>query len=133
MDLFPWSDEYSVGVPEVDAQHKGMFALVNELHETMAAGKGKDALDRVIASLANYARIHFAAEERLMESCGYPRLSQHQEQHDTFTKKILDFQEAHLTGKIALSVDIMDFLKGWLRQHILGSDKMFSPYVIRRG
>lgn len=128
MELFAWSEEYSVGVVELDAQHKKLFSLVNELHEAMAAGQGKEALERTLASLINYTRSHFAAEERFMKASGYPKFLQHKAEHEALTKKVLDYQKSYRTGKIALSIEVMDFLKGWLRQHVMASDKRYSPF-----
>jgi hypothetical protein len=50
-EIFPWQDAYSVGIPEIDAQHKQLIRLINDLHAAMLQGKGAAALDRVLSEL----------------------------------------------------------------------------------
>ena len=40
MALFAWSDEYAVGVPEIDRQHQQLFTYAGQLHSAMIAGQG---------------------------------------------------------------------------------------------
>ena len=72
MALFEWSEKYSVGIREIDDQHKKLIGLVARLQDAMREGKGKAVLDKVLAELIQYTRTHFAAEERIMQTNGYP-------------------------------------------------------------
>ena len=72
MSLFAWNETYSIGVTEIDAQHRRLFSLADELHSAMNAGKGKAVLRKVLHDLITYTQTHFAAEERMMQKCGYP-------------------------------------------------------------
>ncbi|MGI6102630.1 MAG: hypothetical protein ACOYET_09155 [Bacillota bacterium] len=41
MALIQWSDELSVGVRELDAQHQRLIQMINELNEAMLQGKAR--------------------------------------------------------------------------------------------
>ena len=44
MALLTWQDKYSVGIAQIDDQHKQLIIMINELNDAMLAGKGKDVL-----------------------------------------------------------------------------------------
>ena len=61
-----WSNELSVGIEEIDSQHKVLVDLLNEVHEAIQRGRTLEATRDIIARLDEYARVHFAVEESLM-------------------------------------------------------------------
>ncbi len=81
-DFIEWSDALSVGVQEIDDQHKGLAAMVNEMSEGIKGGWGKEARDEVLTRLVEYTKVHFATEESLMSISNYPGISTHKKQHD---------------------------------------------------
>jgi len=127
--MFAWKDSYSIGVPQIDTQHRRLFSLADELHAAMNSGKGKDVLAQVLQNLINYTKTHFADEERLMQRCGYPDLPAHKAQHDEMTQKVLQIQQDFQAGKLMMTIAVMQFLSNWLRQHIGGSDRKYVPFV----
>ncbi len=40
MAFFEWTHAFSVGVEEIDQQHKRLMGLVNRLHDAIACGSG---------------------------------------------------------------------------------------------
>lgn len=131
--LFPWSDTYSVRIGVIDMQHKNLVNIVNELHQAMGAGQGKDKLGQVLANLIKYTQTHFATEEKFMESRGYPDYAQHKCEHDRLTATVVEFQRKFQRNEVALTVDIMGFLKDWLVKHIQGCDKKYVPFLNAQG
>jgi hemerythrin len=129
MSMFAWKDSYSIGVIEIDAQHRRLFSLADELHTAMNTGKGKAVLEQVLQNLITYTKSHFAAEERLMQKCGYPELPAHKTQHDDLTAQVVTLQGEFQSGKAMLSIEVMQFLSNWLRQHIGGTDRKYVPFV----
>jgi hemerythrin len=132
MSLFSWKDSYSIGVPDIDAQHRQLYKLADDLHQALNAGQGKDALAAVLKSLIDYTKTHFADEERLMQRYGYSELAAHKAQHEDLTRKVIDLQRQMQADKLMLSIEVMRFLSDWLRQHIGGSDRRYAPFVINR-
>ena len=130
--MFEWNASYSVGVGSVDAQHQNLFAMCRELHNAMIGGQGKAALARVLDRLVQYTVVHFAHEERLMRLYDYPDQAAHKAEHEALTKQVLKFQEDFAAGRAAMSVQLLQFLRGWLQRHIQGSDLKLAPYLKER-
>jgi hemerythrin-like metal-binding protein len=129
MSLFEWKDEYSLGHPEIDNQHKRLFKLADDLHVAMSQGKGRDALSATLANLINYTKIHFATEERLMQQYHYPDYAQHQQVHDKLTAQVVQFQKEFEATRSAMTVQIIQFLKDWLVHHIGQTDKKVALFL----
>jgi hemerythrin len=129
MSLVKWDESYSVRVNGLDNQHKQLFALINQLHDAMIAGKASTEMSGVLAELITYTKTHFSAEEKLLESKHYPDLEAHKAQHRQFTDKIVQFQKDLDSGKAALSIALMHYLRDWLTNHILKTDKRYSSYL----
>ncbi len=130
---FKWQSGYSVNIRQFDEQHKTIITLINKLYEAMAAGKGQSVLEKIFSELIQYAATHFADEERLMQEHGFPGFMDHKREHDELRQKVLDLQERHRQGSIALSLKVSTFLQNWLTEHILGTDKKYSSFLNERG
>jgi hemerythrin len=126
--MFEWNDAYSVGIPSVDAQHQSLFKIAEELHVAMTAGKAKPILTDILERLVQYTELHFAHEERLMRLHDYPKSAQHRIEHDALRRQVSSFRTDFLSGRTALTIDLMIFLKGWLQKHIKGSDLQYVPH-----
>ena|SRR5271157_2674097 len=133
MALMTWSDNLSVNIKEIDEQHKKLVGMVNELHEAMKQGKGSNLTGQVLSGLVQYVATHFATEEKLMKANAYPEYLKHKAEHDALTKQAVDLQKQFQEGKAVLTVELMSFLKNWLSNHILGTDKKYSPYLNGKG
>jgi len=131
--LFHWDDSFRVNIGVIDMQHQKLVSMVNELHQAMVQGSGKDKLGDTLSKLINYTRDHFATEERIMHSHAYPDFLAHKSEHEHLTATVLDFQRRFLSNEVGLTIGVMDFLKDWLRNHILGSDKRYSPFLNAKG
>ena len=85
-DVFlKWDDSFSIGVPEIDRQHKMLFDLTNEVAKAAAEGTG---LDGPLNSLVEYVKIHFAVEEDLMARSRFPGLDTHRKIHAELAAKV---------------------------------------------
>jgi hemerythrin len=133
MPLFIWNSSYSVKVKRFDADHQQLFSIINELHEGMKAGRGKDAMNGALSKLLGYTERHFTAEEAVMKQLGYIQLPAHIEQHRKFTGKIKEVADQYKAGAAGLSVDVLDFLTQWLSQHIMATDKQYSEFMNAKG
>ena len=133
MALLTWSDKYSVNVKQFDDQHKKLVNMVNELHDSMKIGKGKEVLEKILAGLIRYTSTHFADEERLMQQHNYTGYEQHKKEHNLLVIQVLDLQKNYRGGKAILSQQVMTFLKDWLQKHIQGEDKNYGPFLNSKG
>lgn len=93
----------------------------------------QNKIGRIINDLTNYTKIHFATEEQYMEKYNYPALSSQKLEHQRFIQKVGEFKQDFESGKIALSLNVANFVKDWLSSHILGSDKNYGPFLNSKG
>lgn len=134
MVLFLWdAAKYSVGVREIDTQHKVLIDMLNELYDAMQTGKSNDILGGIILKLVNYTKTHFATEERYFERFAYPETIAHKKEHEKFTQKVLAFKNDFDSGRKSMTVGITSFLKDWLASHIQGIDKKYGPFFNSKG
>ncbi|MCX6080623.1 MAG: bacteriohemerythrin [Chloroflexi bacterium] len=129
MSIMSWSESYSVGSLGIDAQHKKLFDLVNELHDAMSQGKGKEILGATLDKLVNYSKEHFAIEEKMLANVNYPDLPTQKLEHAAFIQKVFELQTQYRSGKVALTLPVMEFLKDWLVNHIIKNDQKYMAYV----
>ena len=83
--------------------------------------------------MITYASSHSKTEKKYFDQFGYPGNNQHKKEHASFTKEIADFKINFDTGKIRLSIEIMDFLSNWLQKHIKGIDEKYVPFFTNIG
>jgi hemerythrin len=132
MSLISWNKNYSVGVEEMDIQHKQLLLIMNNLNEAILAGKGQDALKETFIDLADYTVHHFGDEERMLRDNGYSDLEAHIKEHRELEKKVGDYRHMLETGGNPVSSDILDFLKEWLIKHILKMDKKYGQFIAEK-
>ncbi len=128
MALLTWDDSLSVKMNDIDDQHKKLFALINDVHQAMGAGKGNEVMGKVMGELLKYTRDHFAYEEKMLKRIGYPKLVEHQKVHVYLTEQVAELNDKLSTGKPVSSVQVSNFLKDWLKSHILKVDMHYSRF-----
>ena len=133
MALINWSDSLSVNVNEIDLQHRKLIDMINELNEAMKIGKGKDSLGKIINGLISYTATHFKTEEQFFDKFGYPDTVNHKKEHVAFVKKVTDFKIGFEKNNLPLTVEVMNFLSDWLKNHIKGTDKKYSAFFNQKG
>jgi len=131
--LFDWKPEFSVGVQEIDQQHKKLVSLIGELHSAMKSGRGATVLNKILGDLVTYTRVHFDSEEKLMAMHGYPDLQAHKQEHADLTNKVEDFLGKVHSGAVSVTPEVLTFLKEWLVHHILHTDKNYGPFLNAKG
>ncbi len=133
MALINWNDNYSVKVYGIDAQHKKLVTIINELHDKMKEGKGKEVVGKLLSELVDYTVFHFSFEEKLLTNNNYPELKTHAKQHSDLIVQVKDFLKKLESGNSILALELMSFLKKWLVEHILDSDKKYSAFLNEKG
>lgn len=131
--LFAWSGDLSVGIQEIDEQHKVLVGLLNELHTAISGHKGSAECRVILDRLAEYTRVHFAVEESLMRVLGYPDYENHKHEHEVLIMQVVDLQKKLDEGKASISFELLHFLQVWLTKHIKISDKRYGPHFLTRG
>jgi len=133
MALLNWQSDYSVNIKEIDLQHMKLIELINQLHNAMKAGKGKEVMGKILEELVNYTTYHFNNEEKLFEKYGYPEVHVHKRQHSDLVKQVTNYKNDFDSGKSVLTMNLMNFLKDWLTKHILDTDKQYTSFLNSKG
>ena len=121
-----WKDYYSVGDESLDAQHRQIIGMINEVWAAVQKGGDRRAVTSVLDRLVLYTLAHFKHEERIMLECEYPEVVQHKALHDTIRRKTLALRD---NASLLTSRDVLQFLKEWWIDHIQGEDKKYAPYL----
>jgi hemerythrin-like metal-binding protein len=133
MPYIEWSDKLSVGVNVIDEQHKILFQIINDLHDAMKAGKSKAIIRDVFARLIDYTNFHFAMETRLMDENAYGEASEHKKMHNDLVDDVVALQKKLESSELTIGVQVLTFLKVWLNEHILKTDKKLGEYLNSKG
>lgn len=133
MALLTWNESFSVNVAEIDQQHKKLIDMVNDLNDAMKQGKGKEVLGKILNSMVSYTVSHFRTEEKYFDQFGYPEADDHKKEHAAFIEKVTDFKGKFESRNLFLTIEVMDFLSGWLKTHIMGTDRKYSDFFNEKG
>ena len=129
MSIFKWDDSLVVHVEVIDRQHRKLVEIINTLAESMALGKGRDELGRIISGLKEYTQEHFRTEEAIIDQYNYPESAGHKEEHAEFVDRVSSFNDDFQAGRLGITVEILNFLCDWLRDHIKGSDGKIGRFI----
>lgn len=129
-DFVSWDESYDLNIDQVDKQHRHLVELINDLYRACLGEKG--ALDEtfrhVMKNLVDYVMIHFKDEEKLMAEINYPGIQEHKQHHEDFVREILHAVKDYQNGKQFVANTFVRFLRDWLFNHILISDKEWAKF-----
>ncbi|WP_419783808.1 bacteriohemerythrin [Maridesulfovibrio sp.] len=131
MKRLEWSDKLNLGVPQIDNQHKELIRLVNGLISAVSLDRPEKTIKNVLKKLREYTVFHFNSEEVFMDSIGYDNLNKHVAEHIDLKKKVKEFQRYIYKGESVEVMTLLDFLKPWLLNHILESDREIAAFIKR--
>ena len=133
MPLMTWSSKFSVGVIALDSQHTLLFGILNELHDAMMKGQAQAMTGPLLRKLADYTRTHFTAEEGMMATARYPGLNEHRVKHRGLMKQVEEYVGRFDRGEISLNIQLLNFLRDWLNNHILKEAHQYGPWLNEHG
>ena len=120
----------TIGVDEIDDDHKKLVNLFNILNHSLTEGATTDYVEAVLEELINCTVWHFSHEERLMLKYGYDRFEDHKAEHKDLIESARELQQKFIqTGKLDEREDL-EFLQRWLTEHILVADLRLGSYLI---
>lgn len=128
-----WKDEYSVGIESIDRQHKKLIGLINSLQTAVNYSAGAEFEREALDELVDYTRTHFSYEEDLMEKNEYPDFTTHRAEHELMISRVEQVLAEYQQNPDTAMQNAVDFLRDWLINHINGTDKQYSNYLIDRG
>jgi hemerythrin len=133
--MIAWTPAVAIGVPELDAQHKSLFAHAARFQAAVIEGKPSGRLAELFGFLTQYVAEHFEAEERVMREADYLGLGEHVRQHADLKRRLTSLVPHWESegGSAALLLALTGFLNLGLRSHVTSSDQLFGDYLrVRR-
>lgn len=126
-----WTPALSVGVDNIDSQHKIWFEKADQLFEAGKTGKSKEVIAQMFDFLDDYTKQHFKDEEAYMAKINYPEIEEQKKLHKAFIEELAklkkDYQESG--GNITLIINANQMIVNWLTKHISNIDKKIGTYA----
>ncbi|MBI4806006.1 MAG: bacteriohemerythrin [Desulfovibrio sp.] len=127
-----WSNELTVGIESLDAQHEYLIGLLNDfIRITHAREFDEDYQDLVFRLISSY-QDHFKYEEDLMRKHQYPDASEHETDHSQFIVLINMMSTFHY-DEVNAPDAVEKFIRKWLSDHLMEKDKALGMYLNERG
>ncbi len=121
MHTFEWDGSLCIGHTEVDRQHERFVGLAARLAQVVDSGARGEAVMRCLTELYLYANQHFRDEEALLEQMSCPESGAHAGLHRDFVRRVDGLVDRCLSQAPPYD-ELLDFLRSWLWEHILGED-----------
>ena len=128
-DIITWGPKLTTSITDIDDQHRELVRLVNLLHKAMRRQKGVAEVGNILKELTEYTVFHFGFEEKLFDKFGYEDTIAHKKIHEDLVAEVSAFGKAFKAGKAGVTMDLMDFLKDWLKNHIMKTDMAYVPFL----
>ena len=133
IEIFPWNDNFSVGIPEIDEQHEKLVQLINSLSTSLVFKS--DTLDpnKVFSELSAYAVYHFKTEENIWNNLltGDEWEAEHKKSHSEFISGVQGLKnEGESKSNDQVLENLLSFLTHWLALHILESDMRMAKTAL---
>lgn len=127
-----WDESLSVGIDTIDEHHRYLFDLINDLYEVVSNKRGAREVARLVKATDAYAKVHFRAEEKMMQHYGYEGIHLQERQHHEFEAKIREFYEELHDNPLVAQFDVLSYLRDWLIHHIRVEDTKLHSLVNSR-
>lgn len=132
MHKIEWKDDFLIGIPEIDRQHKRLIKLLNDLLDADNLHVRSAEVSNTLYSMIEYADVHFSTEESYMQEYEYPKLIEHKKEHTSFRKSGVQYCQDTIERQKDTPHEIITFLAEWTVNHILSSDQSFKNFLVEK-
>lgn len=130
MSLIQWKDEFKIGIPSVDHEHRGMIKLINRLHGKLAENADRETIADFLGEIHALISAHFALEEKEMREMAYAGFDEHKEDHEELLDQIRDMMdelEQDRTGDVTRTLG--ERLNAWFTEHFRTRDARLHAFL----
>ena len=129
-----WKEDFSIGIKEIDDQHRHFIDLMNETYDAFYKMEVKEKLGELIDKIIQHADLHFATEERYFTQFNYEFTEEHKVEHTKLKMEVSILKSRFVTEEgIKVVGDLLGFLEKWLTDHIVVHDRKYAEDFHRRG
>ncbi|MBE9515607.1 MAG: hemerythrin family protein [Proteobacteria bacterium] len=122
MSLIEWRDEFSIGIDDVDHEHKEMISLINELHDAMLKDNSEERVQYFLGEVLTKISAHFALEEKIMRERDYDEYSGHKDDHELLLDEIRDIMDRYDDEQEYSDAVLAEQLNKWFTGHFSTRD-----------
>lgn len=131
MEQITWTDDFSVGVKQLDEQHRRLVDMINRLIASPGVATKSETVSELLNDMIAYALEHFRTEEALLRECEAPNVEEHAAEHLAFWEKAVDLCSATMLDVGVVPEAILHYLRDWLETHIFQSDMACRVHLSR--
>jgi hemerythrin len=132
MSLIEWREQYAIGLPEVDQEHRALINTINALHERLAPGASTAEIAGALGDIHSGIAAHFALEERTMAQLGYADLAAHKADHERLLDDVLDMLDDVLQPDWRSMERLGQRLADWFGVHFRTHDAALHRWLVAR-
>ncbi len=128
--MFEWDDSLLVNNEMIDADHKYLFDLSNEvMTQLLRDGIPSEEVGATIVALVEFTESHFGREEDLMREHSYPDLESHTADHDQLKKDVVELKQRFDEGDRTAGIDLVSLLTRVMSSHIKVVDAKLAEFL----
>jgi hemerythrin len=129
MALIRWRDNFNLGIPDVDFEHRELVDLINALHDRLTQPDRKTEVEDFLGEIFARISAHFALEERTMVLKDYPEYWPHKGDHERLLDQLRDIMEDVEADRPLDADDLSRRLDDWFSVHFRTFDARFHHFV----
>ena len=133
MPVMPWSNLLSVGVREIDDQHRVLVDILNRLGDVLLGEVADWDAGRILGELVQYTERHFLWEENLMRQVDYADVEAHLAEHRKLIERLREKTDRFERGDLPNAEELVVFVREWLTMHILKTDRQLAGVLNEQG
>jgi len=128
-----WREALRVGDPQIDSDHQHLIDLINHFEAAISGHIDHRKVAVVLLGLVEYTGQHFQREEAIQRRIRYTYGEAHCKQHRDVLHQLNELLHEYTKSKgdvrDRMVVEMADFLKHWLIDHIIESDLRMRPFI----
>jgi hemerythrin len=130
MSLIEWRDEFEIGIPSVDYEHRTLILMINKLHEKLAENADKSTVAEFLGEIHALVSAHFALEEKEMREMAYDDFEEHKEDHEELLDQIRDMMDDVEQDEGGAAMNALGSrLNDWFTKHFRTRDARLHGFL----
>ncbi len=131
MTFVTWNPAWETGIQQIDEQHRQLLAQFEALLAGIHEKQPEVRIPGLLVFLAEYVDTHFSTEEEHMKATLYPGFPGHKAIHDDMRAQVAQLVAQYDNDPASLTEEVLDFLTGWLIDHINEHDRRMAHHLVR--
>ncbi|HEU0225992.1 MAG TPA: hemerythrin family protein [Steroidobacteraceae bacterium] len=131
-ELIEWREDFRIGLPGVDQEHRDLIDSINRLHRELVVGASTARVTGALGDIHAAISSHFALEEKDMQALRYAEFDAHKGEHERLLDEILDIlDDVTVTGRYDPQV-LSSRLAEWFTGHFRTFDARLHRWLMER-